>query len=217
MQQKELAILLDISPAMVSRLAKKGMPTDDPERAKRWRKRHLEPGRVKGVRADTIQPKQPAPSQAMTAKTPTVALADEDLRREVETVAAGVNDRLKRGNLYGAAIHTYLLRELFKQNRNPDFSPRLPLRVWVALSDYMLHPACGVRHSPNADEALTPVEFGDLLGPWLASSVLWEVCDFDNNALNGYPEYPDDPEWLAAQAEDRIENEGLQCSRVFGG
>lgn len=70
MQQKELAILLDISPAMVSRLAKRGMPTDDPERAKRWRKRHLEPGRVKGVRADTIQPKQPAPSQAMTAKTP---------------------------------------------------------------------------------------------------------------------------------------------------
>lgn len=213
MQQKELAILLDISPAMVSRLAKKGMPTDDLERAQRWRKRHLEPGRVKGVRADTIKPKQPtppAPANAPPANDATLVL-------EVETVGAGVNDRLKRGNLYGGALHTYLLRQLFKQNRNPDFSPCLPLRVWVALLDYMLHQAADVRHHPNADEVLNPVQFGALLGPWLASSVLWEVCDFDDNAMNGWPEYPDDPEWLAAEAAERIENEGLQCSRVFGG
>lgn len=53
MQQKELAQLLGISPAMVSRLAKRGMPTDNLERAQRWRKRHLEPGRVKGSRFGT--------------------------------------------------------------------------------------------------------------------------------------------------------------------
>lgn len=52
MQQKELAKLLDISPAMVCRLAKKGMPTDTLERAQRWRKRHIEPGRMKGIRHD---------------------------------------------------------------------------------------------------------------------------------------------------------------------
>jgi hypothetical protein len=40
---------------MVSRLAKRGMPTDSIERAERWRKRHLDPGRVKGVRADTME------------------------------------------------------------------------------------------------------------------------------------------------------------------
>ena len=50
MQQKELADLLGVSPAMVSRHAKRGMPTDTLERAQRWRKRHLEPGRVKGNR-----------------------------------------------------------------------------------------------------------------------------------------------------------------------
>lgn len=50
MQRKHLATALNISTSMVCRLAKRGMPTDDLERAQRWRKRHLEPGRVKGVR-----------------------------------------------------------------------------------------------------------------------------------------------------------------------
>ena len=62
MQQKELATLLNISPAMVSRLAKRGMPTDTLERAERWRRRHLEPGRVKGARID--QPGGPRPTPA---------------------------------------------------------------------------------------------------------------------------------------------------------
>lgn len=47
MNQNELAELLGISPTMVSKLKKRGMPTDSLERAQRWRKRHLEPGRVK--------------------------------------------------------------------------------------------------------------------------------------------------------------------------
>ena len=64
MQQKELATLLDISPTMVSRLAKRGMPTDTLERAERWRKRHLEPGRVKGSRAGTTKTTPRPPSQA---------------------------------------------------------------------------------------------------------------------------------------------------------
>ena len=88
MQQKELAKLLDISPAMVSRLAKRGMPTDDPERDQRWRKRHLEPARVKGVRADTIKPRQQAaptpatPNPAAAALLPDVTLADVELAGE---------------------------------------------------------------------------------------------------------------------------------------
>ena len=53
MMKKELAAALGISAAMVTKLARRGMPTDTPERAERWRRRHLEPGRVKGVRADT--------------------------------------------------------------------------------------------------------------------------------------------------------------------
>lgn len=52
MLKKELAQLLGISPAMVTRLSQRGMPTDTLERAQRWRRRHLEPGRVKGNRFD---------------------------------------------------------------------------------------------------------------------------------------------------------------------
>lgn len=68
MTKKELAALLGISGAMVTKLAKRGMPTDSLERAQRWRKRHLEPSRVKGVRYDSnykpspqAQPVRPAP------------------------------------------------------------------------------------------------------------------------------------------------------------
>ena len=64
MMKKELAAALGISAAMVTKLARRGMPTDTPERAERWRRRHLEPGRVKGVRADT-RPGGPPPELAM--------------------------------------------------------------------------------------------------------------------------------------------------------
>lgn len=63
MQQKELASLLDISPAMASRLVKKGMPTDTLERAEKWRRRHLEPGRVKGARFGTVKATTPQPAR----------------------------------------------------------------------------------------------------------------------------------------------------------
>jgi hypothetical protein len=54
MTRQDLARQLGISASMVSRLAKRGMPTDSLERAEKWRRRHLEPGRIKGMRADTM-------------------------------------------------------------------------------------------------------------------------------------------------------------------
>ncbi len=67
MLQKELAVLIGISAGMLSRLAKRGMPIDSYERAVRWRKRHLEPGRIKGVRMDSVEVtgSAPAPSSAV--------------------------------------------------------------------------------------------------------------------------------------------------------
>lgn len=62
MLQKDLATALDISPAMVSKLFKRGMPTDSVERAQRWRKRHLQPGRLKSSKAKGDTPKSPAPT-----------------------------------------------------------------------------------------------------------------------------------------------------------
>lgn len=62
MNQKELAAALGISGAMVSKLAKRGMPVDDVDRAVKWRRRHLEPTRTKGVRSDTFAASPAAPA-----------------------------------------------------------------------------------------------------------------------------------------------------------
>ena len=100
MQQKELAILLDISPAMVSRLAKRGMPTDTLERAERWRRRHLEPGRVKGARfdrAETLKAASPTPAPPASPPRPVAYVPDADL----EAVSDLVNGALTRGDQAG--------------------------------------------------------------------------------------------------------------------
>lgn len=75
MLKKELADALGISGAMVSKLAKRGMPTDSLERAQRWRKRHLEPGRVKGQRMGTTAPPDVKPQASRPA-----APSDEAMR-----------------------------------------------------------------------------------------------------------------------------------------
>jgi transcriptional regulator with XRE-family HTH domain len=51
--REALAKELDISRPMLSRLEARGMPVDSIERARRWRKKHLQPGRLKGVRRVT--------------------------------------------------------------------------------------------------------------------------------------------------------------------
>jgi hypothetical protein len=56
MNGSEMAAALGLSPAMVSKLRKRGMPMDTVERAERWRKRHLNHLRSKGVRIDTPRP-----------------------------------------------------------------------------------------------------------------------------------------------------------------
>ncbi len=53
MLRKELAEALGISASMVTRLAKKGMPTGDVAAARKWRDRHLQTARRKEYRIDT--------------------------------------------------------------------------------------------------------------------------------------------------------------------
>ena len=52
--REELSKELGISRGALSKLEKRGMPIDSIERARRWRKKHLQPGRLKGVRRDTL-------------------------------------------------------------------------------------------------------------------------------------------------------------------
>lgn len=62
----ELAEALGVSRATVSKDEKRGMPVDDVTRARRWRKKHLQTGRMKGVRRDTVstdpEKSRPAPA-----------------------------------------------------------------------------------------------------------------------------------------------------------
>lgn len=81
MLKKELAQLLGVSESLVSRHAKRGMPTDSLERAQRWRKRHLEPGRVKGSRYD---PKAMAKAPAPAVKAPDLGECIEQLNKALQ-------------------------------------------------------------------------------------------------------------------------------------
>jgi len=192
MQQKELATLLDISTAMVSRLVKKGMPTDSLERAQRWRKRHLEPGRVKGARADTIKARQPTPPKPATPPQAAPGISVTD----VETVGKMVDEALARSSPYAVAVRTHQLRGMLGQ-MDADLDPVFSLRVWLALTDYMLHEEAEVRHAINMTEVMAAGEFGNRVcpaNPWSADCVIGEAWDFDNNSLNGWPDGEGDDE-----------------------
>ncbi|MEO6321849.1 MAG: hypothetical protein ABIR56_14250 [Polaromonas sp.] len=208
MQQKQLAQLLDISPAMVSRLAKRGMPVDTLERAERWRKRHLEPGRVKGSRfgtskatpLKTASPKRPALDMSdddvatAGARLDSVVMSSDSTLADVEAVGQLADAALVQGNPYAAAVRTHQLRGLLA-DMAADASPRLSVRAWVALLDFMLHEEAKIKTHPDMGELLTPEECGALFGPacpWPAHVVVYEACDYDHNSLIGWPDGFDD-------------------------
>lgn len=187
MEQKELARLLDISPAMVSRLAKRGMPTDTLERAQRWRKRHLDPGRVKGSRADTFQPKQPASQPTITPES--APAARPSTVEEIETLGDLIDGALNRGNLGAAEVRVMQLRRIFKLSSHgpAEYKARLTIRTWVALLDYTIHFDAVLRHAPDQGEYLNASECGQRIPPdggqWEAETVLWVCCDFDDDLV----------------------------------
>nr|WP_326529717.1 hypothetical protein [Rhodoferax sp.] len=131
MQQKELAALLGISPAMVSRLVKRGMPTTL-EGAQRWRKRHLEPGRIKGARFD---PKRKATPTAPAPATPSPAEAAlvSELLADIEAAGAELDKALTDGDQVWADVMIQQVRDLLRAL--PDGAwPALPIAVWDVLT-----------------------------------------------------------------------------------
>lgn len=112
MKQKDLAAELGISPAMVSRLARRGMPTDSVQRAQKWRRSHLSPARVKGNRADTVAPSralapadgaavsQPELEPAAAVPSPDTGYSVDRARREkYEADMAEIKLREQQGDL----------------------------------------------------------------------------------------------------------------------
>ena len=196
MLQKELAQLLDISPAMVSKLKKQGMPTDTPERAKRWRKRNLEPGRVKGSRFDPNHcTKQTSPMLA----TPDAATAhlNAELLTAVEAAGAEIDHALNSDKEW-AGVMVAQVRERLR-TISDDAQPRLSLQVWLALVEWFIHPDCAIVKAPDQKTLLNPAEFalrwhGWENTPMLNAYALDQARDWGDIAINGFPEYPDDDE-----------------------
>lgn len=195
MTKTELAAALNISTSMVSRLAKRGMPTDTPERAERWRKRHLEPGRIKGSRFD---PKQKARTPATTVATsnPAAAALPAELLAEVETAGAELDKTLTEGNQEWAAVMVQQARELLRK-LPANARPRLSLRAWLAMVEWLIHPECEILHAPDKGTLLTPVQFGMRWQGWpdyplLNEHTLDAACDWHDISVTGWPQYPDD-------------------------
>jgi hypothetical protein len=181
MKQYELAGLLDITPAMVSKLAKRGMPTDSVERAARWRKRHLEPGRVKGSKYGTeASPEAPAarplPGAAVPLLLEAVAALDVALTADHEDPLEG------------------LVMDVREQLRAvPDaMVPALPLRVWLCLVDWMLADDAPVHMEADQGRALKPLEFAALVNPDPAWRLSWlwldEARDVRGLSITGLPD-----------------------------
>lgn len=64
--RKELSEQLGVSQSTISNDSARGMPVDSVERARRWRKKHIQPGRMKGIRRDTVSDEDtPGPDQAI--------------------------------------------------------------------------------------------------------------------------------------------------------
>ena len=185
MLKKELAALLNISPAMVSRLAKRGMPTDNLERAQRWRKRHLEPGRVKGSRYD---PNVTDTGQTLPPGTAGAGGAASLARAERHASATG--EALAGGDVIEAAAMLDKMRALLRRLPG-DARPRMPLLVWLALVDWVLIDDAHVRQAPDQAAVLDSAEFCARVrpdtSPGLANHWLELACDWKGFSVAGLP------------------------------
>ena len=203
MQQNQLAKLLGITPAMVSRLKKRGMPTDTLERAERWRKRHLEPGRVKGSRFDPNQ---------VTRPPATIKLAPlADAVAEVEAAGLELESALNDGDQAWTELIVQQVRESLRKMRleadpNDEAEPRLSLRVWVALCTYVLNTDGLIERATNPGQLITPLQFCRYWRPDRPTyplqnhHALTHACDWNDFSITGWPKHSDDDKWDAVAA-----------------
>lgn len=198
MNRSELARALGVTPGMVTRYAQRGMPVDTVERAQRWRRRHLEPSRMKEHRFNPSAPNSPPPAPVAQITTvpnvgPSLSDTVASYSYSVELVALGVAVAIIERHPAHAA-HIEHLRELLRGL--PDGQPpRFPLCVWVALTDYMLAGTSPARYSTDERELLDPDEYSERVGTAvnLGGHQWLEVArDWHGYALNGCPDDDDD-------------------------
>jgi hypothetical protein len=184
MLKKDLATALGISAAMISKLAKRGMPTDTLERAERWRRRHLEPGRVKGVRYGTVSaiPRPVATRQRLGAQADRVPFATVELWSSVvrQTQSSGLD----------IAEMLIELRALL-QRLQPGENPRMALGVWLALTDYAMSEDAELRLATDHETLLDANGFAARLTPHITNGgSFWlsgVACDREGYSVGGWP------------------------------
>lgn len=126
MLRKDLAAALGISGSMVSRLGKRGMPTHDVASARRWRDRHLEPGRMKGMRLEPPKPPSPPPSAPRVFDTDVSNVAEAFISLAKFVAAQGI-DRYGQMLVHLATVMNDLDHERLHRWRD-----EVPQEVWDA-------------------------------------------------------------------------------------
>jgi hypothetical protein len=141
MLMKDLALALGISGAMVSKLAKRGMPTHDADAARRWRRRHLNPAQTKGNRFDAAQ-------------APVAAAASGDDGAEALAYAQRMVDRaaelLPLGKL--AAVVGDLRLAMHRVPLHQREALLLPMELWDGLVGDILRLVPAEERQPGASE-----------------------------------------------------------------
>lgn len=177
MKQKELAQALGLSTSSVSKMAKRGMPTDSLERAQRWRKRHLEPSRVKGSRFD---PKAPAAKPAPVSPATLYATPSASEVKYLELLARAADADL--AHEAPKLIDLEPLREYLRAWPSSAPVPRLSVRTWIALVDHAMALDAAVRHHPDQGQRVSPEEFHDLIRPGQGGGMHWLATACDSEA-----------------------------------
>lgn len=177
MQLKDLAAALDISPAMVSKLRRRGMPVDSVAAAERWRRRHLDFVRTKGVRAGTERARHAQESGGDVSKPDsglrrpvTVDAATARLLRIVEEIGRAAFNSIERGAFANLAP---VLRQAMSQVPiELRERIRLPLAAWDALTA-----AIPLDMQPNTEQAVAGDLDDEFMGTFWYQIALGELAD----------------------------------------
>jgi hypothetical protein len=141
--RKELALALGISGSMVSRLARRGMPTDKGlEAAEKWGRGKTEPAMIKGIRAGTTRA---APAVfGDVSNSSTVDLAAAAALARVRRLAQLAHDALA-GNSF--EIVAPMLRQALRAV-SPTARPHvaMSLQVWDKLTEEIPGGGGGAAH-----------------------------------------------------------------------
>jgi hypothetical protein len=185
MQLKDLAAGLGISAAMVTKLKKRGMPTDSVEAAAKWRRRHLEPARTKGMRMELPRvidrgAKAPAASGGHVSNSAAPDLVDARAAmalRQAHELGLLADDAIRRGTF--PTVAPMLRQAMARVPVAARAHIALSMEVWDALTAEPTDAAGS--DSADGDEGDLPDEFMETFWQQIA------LGEYTDMAITGWP------------------------------